>query len=142
MAIKKGDKVTLEYTGTFDDGTEFDSSEKQGKPLEFEAGAGVIIKGLDNAIIGMEKGQEKEIKIPPEEAYGSHNPDLLKKIPKEQVPKDKEIKAGMRLALVSQDGKQLPVEVAEVTDKEVTLDLNHPLAGKTLNFKVKIVDIA
>ena len=90
MAIKKGDKVKIEYTGTLDDGTVFDSSEKHGKPLEFEVGSGQVIKGFDNAVIGMKKGQEKEFKLKPEEAYGEPNPNLIRKIPKEQIPKHKQ----------------------------------------------------
>jgi len=78
MTVKKGDKVKIDYTGTFEDGTVFDSSKKLGKPLEFEVGSGTIIKGLDEAIVGMYKGQEKEIVIQPEAAYGNHNPDMVK----------------------------------------------------------------
>ncbi len=140
--VKKGSKVKIEYTGTFEDGTVFDSSEKQGAPLEFEAGSGQIIKGLDDAIIGMKKGEEKNLEIEPGEAYGDRNPQLLKRLPKEQFPPDKKIEAGTLLALQAQNGSQLPVRVAEVTENEVVLDLNHPLAGKKLNFKVKVVEIA
>lgn len=140
--VKKGSKVKIEYTGTFEDGTVFDSSEKHGSPLEFEAGSGQIIKGLDDAMTGMKKGEEKNVEIESGDAYGDHNPQLLKKIPKEAFPKDKKIEEGMLLALQGPDGSQLPVRVAEVTDKEIVLDLNHPLAGKKLNFKVKVVEIA
>ncbi len=139
--VKKGSRVKIDYTGTFEDGTVFDSSEKHGSPLEFEAGSGQIIKGLDDAMIGMKKGQEKNVEIEPGEAYGDRNPQLLKRLPKEMFPKDKKIDAGMLLALQAPDGSQLPVRVAEVTDKEIVLDLNHPLAGKKLNFKVKVVEI-
>ncbi len=140
--VKKGSKVKIDYTGTFDDGTVFDSSERHGAPLEFEAGSGQIIKGLDDAMIGMKKGEEKNVEIEPGKAYGDHNPQLLKRLPKEMFPKDKKIEAGMLLALQAPNGSQLPVRVAEVTDKEIVLDLNHPLAGKKLNFKVKVVEIA
>ncbi len=142
MPVKKGDKVKIEYTGTFDDGTVFDSSEKHGKPLEFEAGAGHVIKGFDAAVLGMEKGQEKEIKIQPKEAYGDRNPNLIKKIPKSQLPQGKEVKKGMMLMLSTPDGKQMPATIAEVTDDSISIDLNHPLAGKNLNFKIKVVDIS
>ena len=142
MAVKKGDKVKVEYTGTFDDGTVFDASEKHGKPLEVEAGAGQVIKGFDNALIGMEKGEEKEIKLKPEEAYGEPNEKMIQKAPREQFPKDKEIKVGMMLAVGLPNGAQIPAKITEVTDKEVTIDLNHPLAGKTLNFKIKVVEIS
>ena len=83
MAVKKGDRVKVEYTGTFEDGTEFDSTSRHGNPIEFEVGAGKLIKGFDEGIIGMEKDSEKEIKLSPEEAYGHHNPDMIKKFPKE-----------------------------------------------------------
>ena len=142
MPVKKGDKIKVEYTGTFDDGTVFDASEKHGKPLEIEAGSGQVIPGFDNALIGMEKGEEKEIKLKPEYAYGQPNEKMVQKVPKEQFPKDKEIKAGMMLAVGLPNGAQMPAKIAEVTDKEVTLDLNHPLAGKTLNFKIKVVEIS
>ncbi len=99
MTVKKGSKVKIEYTGTLDDGTVFDSSKKAGKPLEFEAGSGLVIKGFDKAIIGMKKGEEKEIKLKPAEAYGDHNPELKKNIPKEQLPKEPEPKVGMILGI-------------------------------------------
>ena len=139
--IKKGNKVKIDYTGTFDDGTVFDASEKHGKPLEFEVGAGQIIPGLDEAIVGMEKDEEKEIKIIPEKAYGNRNPELVKKIPRDKLPKDKEIKPGMMLMMGTAEGTQFPATIVEATDTEVTIDLNHPLVDKTLNFKFKIVDI-
>jgi len=142
MEVKKGDKVKVEYTGTFEDGTVFDSSEKAGKLLEFEVGSGQIIKGFDTAVIGMEKGQEKEIKMGSKDGYGDYNPSLVRKIPKDKFPPEKEVKAGMMLALNAPNGQQIPVRVKEVTNSEVVLDLNHPLAGKNLTFKIKIVDIA
>ena len=140
MAIKKGDKVKIEYTGTLDDGTVFDTSEGKA-PLEFEAGTGKVIKGFDNAILGMKKGEEKNVKIESKNAYGDNNPELKKKIPRDQLPQDQEPKPGMVLVVKTQNGQQFPAKIAEVADKEITLDLNHPLAGKNLNFKIKIVDV-
>ena len=93
MAVKKGDKVKVDYTGTLEDGTVFDSSEKHGQPLEFEVGAGQVIPGFENGIIGMEKGNEKDIEIKPADAYGEINPEMVKELPKDQFPQDKEIKA-------------------------------------------------
>lgn len=139
MPIKKGDKIKVEYTGTLEDNTVFDSSEKQGKPLEFEVGGGMIIKGFDEAVVGMEVDEEKEITLPPEEAYGQINPQLVQNVPKEQLPKDQEIKEGMMLMVGLPNGMQLPAKVIEITENEVKIDVNHPLAGKTLNFKIKIV---
>lgn len=142
MEVKKGSKIKVEYEGKLDDGTVFDSSEKHGKPLEFEAGSGKVIPGFDKAIIGMKKGEEKEIKLKPEEAYGEPKPQLVKKVPREQLPKDQEIKAGMVLAVGLPTGQQIPARVAKAEEKEITIDLNHPLAGKTLNFKIKVVDVS
>lgn len=141
MTVKKGDKVKVEYTGSFDDGTVFDSTEKHGQLLEFEVGAGQVIKGFDNAVEGMEKGQEKKIRIEPKDAYGDRNPAMIKRIPREKFPKEKEPQKGMMLALVAPDGMQIPVMVEEVTDKEVVIDINHPLAGKKLNFKIKLSEV-
>ena len=141
MTIKKGSKVKVEYTGTLDDGTVFDTSEKHGKPLEFEVGANQIIPGFEKAIVEMKKGEEKKIKLSPKEAYGDNNPELVKKIPRDKLPKE-ELKPGMMLLMGLPDGQQMPVKIIEVGEKEVTLDLNHPLAGKTLNFKIKVVDVS
>tara|TARA_Y100000310_G_C20702755_1_gene831543 strand:- start:3730 stop:4164 length:435 start_codon:yes stop_codon:yes gene_type:complete len=142
MTIKNGDKVKVEYTGTLEDGTVFDSSKRDEKsePLEFEVGAGKIIQGFEKAIIGMEKGEEKDIKLNPEEAYGHQDSKKVMKIPKDKLPKEKEPEVGMVLIVGTPEGQQIPAKIKEVDDKEITLDLNHPLAGKILNFKVKIVD--
>ena len=141
MPVKKGDSVKIDYTGTLEDGTVFDASEKHGKPLEFSVGSGMVIKGFDDAVMGMEKGQEKEVTIQPADAYGDIKPDMMKKVPREQLPKEQEPKAGMMLVIGLPDGQQIPAKIAEVTDKEVTLDLNHPLAGKVLKFKIKVVEV-
>ena len=140
--IKKGDKVKVEYTGSLEDGTVFDSSEMHDAPLEFIVGAGQLIKGFDEAVVGMKIGEEKEIKIPPEEAYGEHNPEFVKDMPRDCFPPEQEIQPGMMFMVALQDGRQIPVRVTAVTDENVTIDLNPPLAGKTLVFKIKIVEIA
>ncbi|MBW2976776.1 peptidylprolyl isomerase [Candidatus Woesearchaeota archaeon] len=141
MPIKNGDKVKIEYVGTLDDGTVFDSSEKHGKPLEFEVGAKQVIKGFEDAIIGMEKGGEKFIKLEASEAYGNPTPQLIKKVPRDKMPKE-ELKPGMVLAVSLANGAQVPAKITQVTGTEVTIDLNHPLAGKSLNFKIKAVDVS
>jgi len=141
MTIEKGNKIKVEYTGTFEDGEVFDSSEKHGQPLEFEVGSGQMIKGFDEAVVGMNKDEEKEITLKPEEAYGENNPDLKKKVPREQLPKDQDPQVGMILGVSLPNGQQFPAKIVEVNDKEVTIDLNHPLAGKTLKFKIKIVEV-
>lgn len=139
MAVTKGSKVKIEYKGTFDDGSVFDSSEQHGSPLEFEAGSGQIIKGLDKEVQGMEVGQEKDVRIEPSLAYGDRNPELVQTVPKEKLPM--EVKQGQMILLGDPDGNKFPAVIADVTKDLVKIDLNHPLAGKHLNFKIKVVGI-
>lgn len=140
--VKDGDTVRIEYKGTLDDGSVFDSSERHGQPLEFKIGAGQVIKGFENAIIGMKLGEEKKIKLQPSEAYGDFNPQLIKKVPRGQIPNEKGLKPGMILVIGLPNGIRIPAMITEVTDELVTMDLNHPLAGKTLNFEIKVVYIS
>jgi FKBP-type peptidyl-prolyl cis-trans isomerase 2 len=142
MNVKKGDKIKVEYTGTFENGEVFDASEKHGQPLEFEVGAGQMIKGFDEAVVGMAKDEEKEITLKPEEAYGDPKPELIQKVPRDKLPAEPEPKVGMMIGVGFEDGRQMPATITEITDKEVTIDLNHPLAGKTLNFKIEVVEIS
>lgn len=141
MAIKEGDTVKIDYTGKFEDGTEFDSSKNHGQPLEFKVGAKQVVPGFENAVIGMEKGEEKEFTLKPTEAYGEHQEEMIRPFPKEQFPKDQEPAVGMTIGVGLQNGHQIPAKIVKVDDKEVTLDMNHPLAGKTLIFNIKVVDV-
>lgn len=141
--IKKGDKISVDYTGTLDDGTMFDSSKHgdHSHPLEFEVGSGQIIKGFDDAVLGMSVGQEKDIHLLPKDAYGDPTPQLMQKIPKQHLPPGFEPKKGLMLVLSAPDGQQIPAKIIEISEKDITMDLNHPLAGKNLNFKIKIAAI-
>ena len=141
MAVKDGDKVKVEYTGKLDDGSVFDSSENHGKPLEFQVGSGQVIKGFDSAVLGMNEGDEKEFKILPAEAYGQHDPTLVQKVPREVFPQDAELVAGLLFEAGLPTGEKVPAMIAEVDEGTVTVDLNHPLAGKTLNFKIKLREV-
>ncbi|MEK6927827.1 MAG: peptidylprolyl isomerase [Nanoarchaeota archaeon] len=143
MAIKKGDLIVVEYTGKLDSGEVFDSSNhgEHSHPLIFKAGEGQMIAGFDSAVIGMEKGKEKTIKIPCKEAYGEVRKELQREIPRKMLPPEQEPQAGMMLMMGTPDGRQLPVRIAEVKKDVVILDLNHPLAGKDLTFDIKIVGI-
>ncbi|MEF8879319.1 MAG: peptidylprolyl isomerase [Candidatus Thermoplasmatota archaeon] len=141
MEVKKGDKVKVEYTGRLEDGTVFDSSDNHDQPLEFTAGGGQVIKGFDEAVIGMEKGEKKEITLEPEEAYGEHQPDLIKKMPRENFNVDQEIEPGMTFIMKLPDGRQIPATIKDTGEENVTIDLNPPLAGKTLTFDIKILDV-
>lgn len=142
MGVKKGDRVKVEYTGTFGNGEVFDASERHGKPLEFEAGAGQMIKGFDEAVLGMEKDEEKEITLEPSEAYGEPRPEMVQKIPRDKLPKEQEPSVGMMIGVGFPDGRQIPATITEVTDSDVTIDMNHQLAGKTLKFRIKVVEIS
>ena len=141
--VKKGDTVTVEYEGRFESGEVFDSSSHgdHSHPLTFTAGNSEVIKGFDNAVLSMKKGEEKEITILPENAYGNPNPKLVQKLPRSKLPKGQEPKPGLLLMLRSQQGHQLPAKITAVDDEEITIDLNHPLAGKTLIFKIKLTDV-
>jgi len=139
---KKGDKVKVEYEGCLEDGTVFDSSEKHDAPLEFTVGSGQLIQGFDEAVIGMKEGEEKEVNVPPEKAYGQHKEELVKELPRNYFPQDKEIKPGMAFNMKMQDGNQLLIRVSNVNNETVTVDLNPPLAGRTLKFKIKLLSIA
>lgn len=141
--IEEGKKVKVEYEGKLESGEVFDSSkDKDGNsnPLEFTVGSNQVIKGFEEEIKQMEKGEEKEFNIPAEKAYGDRKEELKKEIPKESLPQEKELKAGMVLAVQTPQG-QFPVKIEEVKEKSAILDFNHPLAGKNLIFKVKVVDI-
>lgn len=138
MVVKEKDKVFVEYEGKLDSGDVFDSSALHGgKPLEFVVGIGRMIPGFDKAVVGMEKGDEKEISLKPEEAYGMPNADYVQKVPKDKFPE--EIKEGMQIGIQTPQG-QIPAVIKKIEENEVELDLNHPLAGKTLHFKIKLVD--
>jgi len=141
LTVKKGDTVKVHYTGTLEDGTVFDSSESHGKPLEFQVGAGQVIPGFENAMVGMKEGEEKDVKLSVADAYGEYNPEMVRKVPRAQLPKDHEPAVGMILMVGLPNGMQVPVKIVAVDAESVSIDLNHPLAGKALNFKIKIVGI-
>ncbi len=138
--VKQGDTVHLHYTGTLQDGTTFDSSEGR-DPLVFQVGTGQIIPGLDTAIPGMAVGDKKTVTIPCEQAYGPVNPSMKQDIPRADVPPNIPIEIGARLQMKTQDGQAVPVVVTAADEKSVTLDANHPLAGKDLTFDIELVSI-
>jgi FKBP-type peptidyl-prolyl cis-trans isomerase 2 len=139
--VKKGDLVKVHYTGKFESGKVFDQSKDQ--PLEFIAGEKMVVKGFDDAVIDMKKGEKKTITVEPKEGYGEANPKLVQTVPKEAFgEKVKELKEGVTIGLQhpQMPGRMMPALVKKIGDKEVTLDLNHPLASKTLTFDVEMVD--
>ncbi len=138
--VKTGDTVAIHYTGTLDDGTVFDTSDGR-DPLEFTVGSGHIIPGLDSALPGMTLGERKTVAIECEQAYGALNPDLRQAIPRDGIPKDIPLDLGTQLQMQTPDGQALPVTVVEADETTVTLDANHPLAGKDLTFDFEIIRI-
>jgi len=137
---KAGDTVRIHYTGTLDNGEQFDSSAGR-DPLQFVVGSGQIIPGLDAAIPGMAVGDKKDVNVPAAQAYGEVNPENRQAVPRAQIPAEIPLEIGTQLQMQTPQGQVLPVTVAEVTEEEVTLDANHPLAGKALNFAIEIVGI-
>lgn len=138
--VKSGDKVAIHYTGTLLDGTTFDSSDGR-EPLEFEVGSGQIIPGLDVALPGMKVGDKKIVKIDSKDAYGPLNPDMRQAIPRDGIPADIPLEVGIQLQMQTPDGQAMPVTVVELDEATVTLDANHPLAGKDLQFDIELMKI-
>ncbi|MDP8256128.1 MAG: peptidylprolyl isomerase [Candidatus Alcyoniella australis] len=137
---KDGDTVKVHYTGTFDDGSEFDTS-KGSDPMEFCIGAGEIIDGFEQALIGMSIGDKKTENIPADNAYGQRKDEMVFVVEKEQFPPEIAPQVGQRLQVPMQNGQMLPVTITEISETEVTLDANHPLAGRDLTFKIELVEI-
>ena len=138
--VKQGDTVKVHYHGTLQDGSVFDSSEGRA-PLEFEVGAGMMIPGFENGVMGMGMGEKKTIQIPAAEAYGELQEELFMEFPRDRFPEDMQPEPGMTLNMSNGAGQHFPVVIAEVKEEYVLLDANHPLAGKDLIFDIEIVEI-
>lgn len=134
-------KCKVHYTGTFNDGTQFDSSYDRGEPLEFVCGAGMMIKGFDEAVKDMEVGQIKDIHLSPEEAYGMPDPANIFTIEISKLPGSEALEVGQQVYLTNAMGQPFPVKVLEKDDTNITLDANHEMAGKELNFKIELVEV-
>ncbi len=139
-AAKTGDTVKIDYTGTLDDGTQFDTSNGK-EPITFKLGEGEVIPGFEKGVEGMKVGETKKLVIHADQAYGPHHDKLVQKVPKDKFPKDVELKTGMMLTMRAPTGQQLMARIGDLSGDIVTLDLNHPLAGKTLHFEIKLVAI-
>lgn len=153
---KNGDKVRVHYTGTLEDGSIFDSSEKgadecsddacgcggqAGAPMEFVIGEGHLIPKFEAAVIGLEPGQRVQVSIASEEAYGPRAEEMVAVIERSEIPGDINPEPGQQMEVILQDGSAMPVMVTEVSDTTITLDANHPLAGQDLTFDIKLVEI-
>ena len=141
MQVKRGDKVIAEAVGTLEDGTVFESPEFHDEPVEYDTGSDTLIKGFVDALIGMEVGDEKEVTVSVEDGYGEPNPELIKEIPRGELPEDDRIQEGAMLLISLPNGLKMPINISALTEDTATIDLNHPLAGKVLHFKIKLVKI-
>ncbi|WP_078118692.1 FKBP-type peptidyl-prolyl cis-trans isomerase [Thiosocius teredinicola] len=137
---KSGDTVRVHYTGTLDDGTEFDTSRGR-EPLEFAMGKGQLIAGFENAVADLGVGESCKVTLPPEEAYGEVNQSMVQDVPRELMPEGVELREGMVLQGQSQEGRVDNFTVVSFTEETVKLDANHPLAGKSLTFDIELIAI-
>ena len=139
--VENGMFVSVNYTGTLNNGKQFDSSEGR-PPLEFKVGSGQIIKGFDTAVVGMLLNEEKTFTLAPEDAYGARNEDNQHEFPRAEIPPEITPEVGKILALTSSERQHIPARIVAMDEEKVTFDLNHPLAGQSLTFKIKVVGIS
>ncbi|GAB4344829.1 MAG: peptidylprolyl isomerase [Candidatus Abyssubacteria bacterium] len=138
---KSGDTVKVHYTGKLDDGTVFDSSVGR-EPLEFTLGGGQVIQGFEEAVVGMEPGETKTANVAAEKAYGPHREEMVVPVNRGEFPEHIEPEVGQQLQMRRTDGRSIVVTVTDVSETTVTLDANHPLAGKDLTFDIELVEVA
>jgi len=138
---KDGDTVKIHYTGRLQDGTVFDSSSDR-EPLQFNIGSGQVIPGFEEAVNGMKVGEKKTAQIPCDKAYGERDPSMVTVVDRKHVPSEIDPEVGLRLQVGSPSGQLLAVTVIEVSDENITLDANPPLAGEELTFDIELVEIA
>ena len=136
-----GKTCRTHYRGTFNDGTQFDSSYDRGEPLEFICGAGQMIRGFDAAVADMEVGQVVDVHLMPEEAYGMPDPNAVFTLEIAQLPGSEDLQVGQRVYLSNQYGQPFPVTVTEKDETTITFDANHEMAGKELNFRIELVEV-
>jgi peptidylprolyl isomerase len=137
---KTGDTVRIHYTGKLDDGTQFDSSADR-DPLEFTLGEGQVISGFDKAVEGMNVGDNKSVRIEPDDAYGKHHGELVQEVPRSALPDEINPERGMALQSKAPDGQIMDLVITAVTDQSIVVDANHPLAGQALSFDIELVEI-
>ncbi len=139
-SAKNGDTVKVHYTGKLEDGTVFDSSSGR-EPLEFTVGEHEVISGFEDAVVGMNQTESKTVKVPANAAYGPRLEEMVLKVDRTRLPQDFEAQVGQQLQMRRSDGQTIIVTVSAVSESDVTLDANHPLAGKDLFFDIELVEI-
>jgi peptidylprolyl isomerase len=137
---KKGDRVKVNLTGKLDDGSVF-ANTPDSEPLEFKLGEGSIIHGIETAVEGMNVGESKSVKVPPEQAYGQRREELVEEVSRDKFPKDVELKVGQKFQVSQQQGRPMVVTVVNTSEQTVTLDGNHPLAGRDLTFDLELLEV-
>lgn len=140
-SAEDGDRVKVHYTGTLDDGTVFDSSRER-DPLEFELGAQQVIPGFEEAVRGLEVGESVEVSLAPEEGYGQRNEELMVDVARSDLPEGLDPEVGQTLEVRTEDDEPMAAWVAEIGEEAITVDLNHPLAGRELNFEVELLELS
>jgi peptidylprolyl isomerase len=136
-----GNTVTVHYVGTFEDGTIFDSSRARGEPITFQIGSAQVVPGFENAVVDMTVGESKTVTVIPDDGYGPIHEELVAVVPATSFPEDVDLQPGMSVQGTSQDGKPMSAIVSSIESAGVTLDFNHPLAGKSLMFKIELVGL-
>ncbi len=139
--VAAGDQIRVNYVGCFENGTEFDSSEGR-EPLEFTVGAEEVIAGFDQAVVGMKPGESCKVVIAPEDGYGAHVPEMVAEVERHLIPDSEKLVLGSMLEVSLEDGQTLEVQVVELSDAAVSLDGNHPLAGKDLHFEIEVLEFS
>jgi len=139
--VENGNTISVHYIGKLEDGEMFDSSRERGAPLSFEVGAGQMISGFENSVVGMTAGETKTVTLSPTEAYGEPDPTRVKAVPRTAFAPEMEFEEGVVVQGQTDIGIPFVAKIQSFDDNEVVLDLNHPLAGKTLNFEIEVVSI-
>jgi peptidylprolyl isomerase len=139
--VENGSYISVEYKGTLGNGEVFDSSQGR-QPLEVHMGAGQLIKGFEAQLMGMALNEKKVFTLAVEDAYGPRNADLMQSISRSEVPPEMDVQVGMIVGLVTPEGRQVPARVVQLDDEQLTMDLNHPLAGESLTFEIEVVGIS
>jgi peptidylprolyl isomerase len=139
--VENGNYISVDYKGTLTNGEVFDSSEGR-QPIEVHMGAGEMIQGFEAQLLGMSLNEKKVFTLTPEEAYGQKNPEMMKIVPRSEIPPDMDLQLGMMVGMITPQGEQIPARVVQLDDANLTMDLNHPLAGESLTFEIEVVGIS
>ena len=139
--VENGKFVSVTYTGTLENGEVFDTSEGR-LPLEFQTGAGQLIEGFENAVMGMSINEKKEFTLEPEDAYGMRDEEQVHVFPRSELPESVEPKVGDTMTFSTPEGRQIPARLIKMDDENLTFDLNHPLAGESLTFAIEVVGLS